>query len=117
MVLGILGIRGYSNPGDPPEIASESLGELISRSATAERYDQAALAGVPMPEATWEATQNTAIFIVGLYEFGVDYAAGGLPVSLLDATIDRAKAQIGEGRATAGVRLAAAGQPRSRPPR
>ena len=69
-----------------------------------------------MPEATWEATQNTAIFIVGLYEFGVDYAAGGLPVSLLDATIDRAKAQIGEGRATAGVRLAAAG-PRSRPPR
>ena len=116
MVLGILGIRAIRTPEKTPEIASESLGELIFRSATAERDDQAALAGVPMPEATWEATRNTAIFIVGLYEFGVDHAAGGLPVSLLDATIDRAKAQIGEGRATAGVRLAAAG-PRSRPPR
>ena len=116
MVLGILGIRGYSNPGDPPEIASESLGELISRSATAERYDQAALAGVPMPEATWEATRNTVIFIVGSTSSGSTTRRVAYPVSLLDATIDRAKAQIGEGRATAGVRLAAAG-PRSRPPR
>ncbi len=40
MVLGILAIPGFwglRTPEKTPEIASESLGELISRSATAER--------------------------------------------------------------------------------